>query len=131
MPEHLGESEASDRPHYWIEFTQDVSSDSMGQSATSVASLRAVEARLKRYRWVAVEQDHQVWEHLSLSRDDGAMPSWEQVRDVFREVCGPDALGIIVVPPKSEHVDIAEVAHVWRCLTRRPIPDFTHGLKTI
>ena len=55
MPEHLGESEASDRPHYWIEFTQDVSSDSMGQSATSVASLRAVEARLKRYRWVCAQ----------------------------------------------------------------------------
>lgn len=113
-------------------------------------------ARLKRHRWtcdtpgmdglgrwvhkarglglvhsVARELDGQVWEHISVSRRDGDLPTWEQMRDVFHEVAGPDALGIIVVPPKSEHVDIAEVAHVWHCLTRRPIPDFTRGLKTI
>lgn len=128
----------------------------MGQSATSIEPLRAVEARLTRHRWkcaqrgadglgawkhgarglglihsVATEQDGELWEHISLSRSDGAMPAWEQVRDVFREVCGPDALGIIVVPPKSEHVDLAEVAHVWRCLSRRPIPDFTRGSRSI
>ena len=58
------------------------------------------------------------------------MPSWVQVRDVFHEVAGPEALGIIVVPPKSEHVNIGEVAHVFRCLTRRPIPDFTRGSRS-
>lgn len=121
-----------------------------------VASLRAAETRLKRNRWVhiqrgadglgawkhrarglgmihsiALEQDGEVWEHISLSRADDQMPSWAQVRDVFHEVAGPEALGIIVVPPKSEHVNIAEVAHVWRCLTRRPLPDFTRGHGTI
>jgi hypothetical protein len=118
--------------------------------------LVAARARLQRNRWkqvtqgmdglgawrhgarrlhvihsVAVEQDGEVWEHISLSRDDDAMPTWEQVRDVFHEVCGPDALGIIVIPPKSEHVNLAEVAHAWRCVTRRPLPDFTRGLGTI
>ena len=77
------------------------------------------------------ESDGHLWEHVSLSRDDGLMPSWEQVRDVFHEVCGSDALGIIVVPPKAEHVNIAEVAHIWRCLTRRPLPDFTRGTGSI
>jgi hypothetical protein len=116
-----------------------------------------VEARLKRHRWkcvtpgmdglgawrhgarglglihsISVEQDHELWEHISLSRADGELPSWAQVRDVFHEVAGDEALGIIVVPPKSEHVDIAEVAHVWRCLSRRrPIPDFTQGGRSI
>jgi hypothetical protein len=124
--------------------------------AEATWSLRASEARLKRRRWalvtpggdglgrwrhrarglgmihsMAVEGDGQLWEHVSGARRDGALPSWAQVRDVFRDVCGDDALGIIVVPPASEHVDIAEVAHVWRCVTRRPIPDFTRGPGTI
>lgn len=118
--------------------------------------LRIAEARLRRYRWklvtpgadglgawkhgarglglihsVARERDGQLWEHVSLSRVDGEMPSWTQLRDAFREVAGDDALGIVVIPPKSEHVDIAEVAHVWRCLTRRPVPDFTQGTRSI
>ncbi|HEY2201939.1 MAG TPA: hypothetical protein VGH56_08620 [Solirubrobacteraceae bacterium] len=80
---------------------------------------------------VAYEMDGELWEHVSLSREDGKMPTWEQTRDVFHEVCGPNALGIIVVPPKEEHVNIAEVAHIWHCLTRRPLPDFTRGLGTI
>ena len=119
-------------------------------------SLEAVEARLRRHRWeldtpgadglgrwihrarrlglihsMAIEQDGQLWDHISISRVDGEMPSWAQLRDTFREVAGPDALGVVVIPPKSEHVDIAEVAHVWRCRTRRPLPDFTHGGRSI
>ena len=121
-----------------------------------VESFVTANARLRRSRWkqvtpgydglgrwthgarslglihsVAVEQDGRLWEHVSVSRRDGAMPTWEQVRDVFHEVCGDEALGIIVVPPKSEHVDLAEVAHVWRCVGRRPIPDFTRGGRSI
>ena len=117
---------------------------------------RAAEARLRRHRWrqvtrgldglgawqhgarglglihsVAVEQDGEIWEHVSVSRADGAMPSWAQLRDTFREASGDDALGVVVIPPKSEHVDISEVAHVWRCLTRRPLPDFTRGGRSI
>jgi hypothetical protein len=120
------------------------------------STLRVSHARLTRHRWrcvtpgadglgawehrarglglihsVAIEADGQVWEHVSVSRADGVMPSWEQLRDVFREVCGDDALGVVVIPPKSEHVDIAEVAHVWRCLTRRPLPDFARGGSSI
>jgi hypothetical protein len=118
--------------------------------------LLQAEARLMRHRWkldtpgadglgrwvhgarglglvhsIAVEGDGELWEHISISRRDGEMPSWEQLRDVFHEVAGPEALGIIVIPPKSEHVNIAEVAHAWRCLTRRPLPDFTKGTGSI
>lgn len=123
---------------------------------TQVNLWRVVEIRLQRHHWrlvtpgmdglgawqhrarglglihsVGIEADGQMWEHISLSRKDGEMPDWAQVRDIFHEVCGPDALGIIVVPPTSEHVDIAEVAHVFRCLTRRPVPDFTRGSGSI
>lgn len=124
--------------------------------AVEVEPLSVVKHRLLRHRWVchtpghdglgswmhrarglglihsvAIEQDGDLWEHISLSRSDGTLPSWEQVRDVFHEVAGPEALGIIVVPPKSEHIDLAEVQHVWRCLTKRPIPDFTRGGRSI
>lgn len=117
---------------------------------------RIAEARLKRHRWrlvtpgadglgawehrarglglihsVSFERDGLMWEHISVSRFDDSMPSWEQVRDTFREVAGDTALGIIVVPPKSEHVNLAEVAHVWHCLSKRPIPDFTRGGRSI
>lgn len=119
-------------------------------------SLRPAEARLRRNKWrqvnrgldglgswthgarglgliqsVAVEEDGQLWEHISVSRRDGRLPSWEQLRDTFREVAGDDALGVVVIPPKAEHVDLAEVAHVWHCLTRRPLPDFTRGSGSI
>jgi hypothetical protein len=80
---------------------------------------------------VAWEEDGELWEHISVSRADRVMPTWEQTRDVFREIAGPDALGIIVIPPKAEHVNLAEVAHVWRCLTARPLPDFTGGSGSI
>lgn len=80
---------------------------------------------------VSYEQDGELWEHVSVSRRDGEMPMWEQVRDAFRDMCGDDALGIIVVPPKSEHVNIGEVAHIWRCVTKRPLPDFTQGSGSI
>jgi hypothetical protein len=123
---------------------------------SQVNAFRAAEARLIRNRWrrvhhgadglgawyhgarglglihsVALEQDGQFWEHVSVSRSDDTMPTWVQVRDAFRDVSGDDALGIVVIPPKSEHVDIAEVAHVWRCLTSRPVPDFARGGRSI
>lgn len=119
-------------------------------------SLIPARARLRRHRWkcetghalglgdwehvarglrirhtIMREGDGQLWEHLSISRADGVMPGWEQTRDVFHEVCGEEALGVIVVAPGSEHFSIAEVSHVWRCLTRRPLPDFTRGLGVI
>lgn len=78
-----------------------------------------------------IEADGELWEHVSVSRSDGELPSWVQLRDVFHEVCGPEALGVIVIPPKAEHVDIAEVAHAWHCVTRRPLPDFTQGSGSI
>lgn len=80
---------------------------------------------------LAIEQDGEPWEHISISRSDGELPTWEQTRDTFHEVAGAEALGIIVVPPKSEHVNLAEVQHVFRCLSRRPIPDFTRGMNSI
>jgi len=80
----------------------------------------------------AVEEDGHVWSHLSVSRKDHWMPTWEQLRDVFRLV-HPHLYGYVVIAPPDRHVNIAEVAHVWACLdsTVPPLPDFTRGGLTI
>lgn len=79
---------------------------------------------------IARELDHEVWAHVSLSRWDKRMPTWEQVRDIWR-LLYPDTTGIVVIPPEDKHVNLAEVAHVWGCLTATPLPDFTRGGRTI
>lgn len=76
------------------------------------------------------ELDGQVWAHVSLSRRDKSMPDWAQVRDAWW-LFYPDTVGVIVVAPRTEHVNKAEVAHVWGCLNARPLPDFTHGTGSI
>lgn len=79
---------------------------------------------------IAQEEDGRAWAHASLSRRDKSMPEWSQVRDLWW-LLYPDVVGIIVVAPRTEHVNKAEVAHVWGCLTERIVPDFTHGLGSI
>lgn len=87
--------------------------------------------RLGLIHSLALEGDGEVWEHVSLSRRDGTLPTWEQVRDGFHDVAGDEATGVVVIPPKAKHVNLAEVAHVWRCLSRDVLPDFTHGTGSI
>jgi hypothetical protein len=79
---------------------------------------------------IARETDGCVWAHLSLSRRDRKMPTWEQLRDVWR-LLYPDVLAVVVIPPAAQHVNIAEVAHAWANLDRPAVPDFTHGLDSI
>lgn len=79
---------------------------------------------------LAREGDGNVWGHVSVSRRDRVMPTWEQTADVWRLVYA-DVYGVIVVAPDSHHVNIAEVAHVWGNLSAPTVPDFTHGLGTI
>jgi hypothetical protein len=69
------------------------------------------------------EEDGQVWAHLSVSLASGLLPSWEQLRDA-QWLLYPDQAGIVVIAPAGEHYSIGEVAHVWTCLTSRPLPDF-------
>lgn len=77
---------------------------------------------------IAREDDGELWAHVSVSRRDRKLPSWEVLRDVFR-LLYPERVGLIVIPPAVEHYTdpAVEVHHVWCCLTRRPVPDFTRG----
>lgn len=75
---------------------------------------------------IAVEDDGRLWAHLSVSHPGSRrLPGWEVVRDTFRLVY-PDLPGVIVVPAAGEHYTdpLAEVHHVWACVSERLLPDF-------
>jgi hypothetical protein len=72
---------------------------------------------------IAREADGQAWAHVSVSHKSGALPGWYEVRDA-QQLLYPDRPGVVVVAAAGEHVDLAEVAHVWTCLTARTVPDF-------
>jgi hypothetical protein len=103
------------------------------QIIDGVDGLGAWVHRIKRLRLIhslAREADGAIWSHVSLSRRDRKMPTWEQVRDAGWLI-HPDDYGVIVVAPKSQHVDIGEIAHVWYCLDHSAVPDFTKGTASI
>jgi hypothetical protein len=79
---------------------------------------------------VAREADGQVWAHVSVSYADNTMPGWYEVRNAGW-LLYPSRFGIVVVAPENRHVNLANVAHVWYCLTGLSCPDFSHGFGTI
>ena len=75
-------------------------------------------------------EDGDIWAHVSLSRADRVMPTWEQIRDAWR-LLYPETAGVVVIPAATSHVNLGEVAHVWGNLDRPAVPEFSHGLGTI
>lgn len=76
--------------------------------------------------------DGKRWRHLSLTRRDRAMPTWEQLVTVKEEFLGPEAVALQVLAPRSEWVNIHPTClHLWECLDGRVTPDFTAGTGSI
>lgn len=76
---------------------------------------------------VSLEADGGMWAHVSVSHPDNRLPGWAEVRDA-QWLLYPDRPGVVVVAAQTSHVNISEVAHVWTCLTRDSVPDFSwHG----
>jgi hypothetical protein len=78
---------------------------------------------LKMIHSVSREPDGNLWGHFSVSRADGELPGWYQLRDM-QWLLYPGLAGIQVVAPEDRHVSIAEVLHVWTCLTADILPAF-------
>jgi hypothetical protein len=72
---------------------------------------------------VARENDGCRWGHVSMSLRSRRLPTWEQARDAFRMVY-PGQYGVIVIAPDPNHVNRAEVMHVWCNLDNPTVPDF-------
>lgn len=73
------------------------------------------------------ELDGRRWLHLSTSFRT-RVPTWEELRDTTRLFLGRERCAVQVIPPESQHVNIAPTAlHVWSCWDGPTVPDFTQG----
>jgi hypothetical protein len=79
--------------------------------------------RLRIIHSIAREPDGQVWAHMSISHESDALPGWYEVRDAHR-LLYPNNTGHVLIVPEAEHVNEANVMHVWTCLTKTVLPDF-------
>jgi hypothetical protein len=86
--------------------------------------------RLRIIHSVARYPDGEAWGHVSVSNSANTMPDWYAVRNAGW-LLYPGLFGIVVIAPEGQHVNIANVAHVWTCLTKPSCPDFSTGLGTI
>lgn len=65
---------------------------------------------------IAPEEDGRWWLHVSASTSSRKVPTWRQMGLIKKAFIGPDGEAYSVFPPKSRHVNIAEVLHLWHCL---------------
>jgi hypothetical protein len=81
--------------------------------------------RLQMLHDLRREEDGSLWAHVSVARAGGrgSVPAWEQMRDVHW-LMYPDLPGVQVMAPRSQHVNLAEVLHVWTRLDAPSVPDF-------
>jgi len=89
------------------------------------------------------ELDGKAWVHLSASQiirkrgfggktfDIVVLPSWALLTKVRDEILGREKKCLVVVAPSKEHVNIAEVHHLWHCPEGDGLPDFTRGSGSI
>ena len=63
------------------------------------------------------------WEHVSVSRADGRMPSWLEMKKVKELFWRDDECVVQYHPPKSDYVNIADgCLHLWRHEDGFPMP---------
>jgi hypothetical protein len=72
---------------------------------------------------VSREADGHLWGHFSMSLYGGELPGWYELRDM-QWLLYPDLTGMQLAVPQAAHVSIAEVAHMWTCLTADLLPAF-------
>lgn len=80
---------------------------------------------------LARELDERKWMHLSCSRGM-RLPSWKDMCDAKDLFIG-DRYAYQVFPSRADYVNInPNVLHLWAPLEgERPLPDFTHGRRSI
>jgi len=79
---------------------------------------------LKLIHSVNREGDGNLWGHFSMSLyGEGRLPTWYELRDA-QWLLYPEHAGVQVVAPPEKHYSIAEVLHVWTCLTADVLPAF-------
>lgn len=80
----------------------------------------------------AERADRKRWLHVSVSRRDTKMPTWEQMSQVKRVFIGDERTALQIMPPKGKHVNIHPAClHLWHCLDGEVTPDMTAGGETL
>lgn len=80
-------------------------------------------------RTVSQQLDGRTWAHVSASRyGQDRLPTWPEMSAIKSAFLG-NALGAIQVhPPRSQHINLGEVLHLWAPLEGSwPLPDFAQG----
>jgi hypothetical protein len=73
------------------------------------------------------EYEGNKWLHVSMSRRE-RLPLWSELREVKDIFIGRDKKAIQVLPPEKEYVNIHPYClHLWHCMTKEVLPDFTQG----
>ena len=85
-----------------------------------------------------IELDGRRWLHVSCSRKDRTIPTYDDLVTLKTLTLGTDTEAYQVFPPAHRHIDIAgrgdrpiQVLHLWSCMTGPVLPDFTRGGKSI
>ena len=80
----------------------------------------------------ATQTDGKRWLHVSVSRRNKEIPTWQlmcEIKDVF---IGPERTALQVMPPRSQWVSIHPgCLHLWACLDDLLLPDFRAGGQTL
>jgi hypothetical protein len=81
---------------------------------------------------VAKEADDRLWLHISIASPD-KLPAWAELVAAKEWIAGTERYGYQVVPPRSRYVNQHEFAvHVFVPVEGEPpLPDFTHGGRTL
>jgi len=77
---------------------------------------RMIGQRLKVMEDVTVKSDGKRWLHVSVSKPNGKMPTYEDVQEVRRLFISEDRECYQVFPTKDRYVNFHNVLHLWSCL---------------
>ena len=85
----------------------------------------------------ALEEDGRWWLHVSVSRRDRKVPTYEDLKQAKRFTIGPDRVALQLFVPVVRHIDIAgkrerpvQVLHLWSP-EEDFLPDFARGGNSI
>lgn len=76
----------------------------------------------------AREDDGKVWLHASVSRRDRKLPTWDDLKVLKHYCIGHERKAIQVLPPTTRYVNLANVLHLFCCLSGNDgLPEFSFG----
>lgn len=75
------------------------------------------------------EADGHLWLHTSVSREDHAIPTYDELALVKRLFIGEDRMALQLFVRQEEHVNLHPgCLHLWTPVEHRPVPDFRREL---